>query len=168
MPERCILNGNSYLKNMNTKYKVSVGILLRPRWHQDPPQIRVSAGCEQVNYNLYDQRWFDFDFDTDQKHESISVEFLNKQDSDTVPEHDLDKAVIVEAVKFFDITDPRFVWSGIYEPVYPEPWASEQTHLEPLLKNHTYLGWNGKWTLTFDVPVFTWIHQTQNLGWIYK
>jgi hypothetical protein len=36
-----------------------------------------------------------------------------------------------------------------------------------LLKNHTYLSWNGKWTLTFDVPVFTWIHRVQNLGWIY-
>ena len=31
----------------------------------------------------------------------------------------------------------------------------------------SYLGFNGKWTLTFTVPVFTWIHQTQNQGWIY-
>jgi hypothetical protein len=31
------------------------------------------------------------------------------------------------------------------------------------------LTWDGlvSGRLTFTVPVFTWIHQTQNLGWIY-
>ncbi|CAB4138224.1 hypothetical protein UFOVP328_417 [uncultured Caudovirales phage] len=153
---------------MATKYKVSAGILLEPRWHQDPPQICVTAGRERINYNLYDQRWFRFDFETDQAQEYITVEFLNKQNTDTVPEQGLDKAVIVRTVDFFGIQDPKFVWAGVYEPRYPEPWASQQTTLEPVLKNYNYLGWNGKWTLTFDVPVFTWIHQVQNLGWIYR
>ena len=65
------------------------------------------------------------------------------------------------------IQDPKFAWAGIYRPEYPEPWASEQTNLATELSSHTYLGWNGTWRLTFGVPVFTWIHQVQNLGWIY-
>jgi hypothetical protein len=99
------------------------------------------------------------------------VELLNKIDAGSVPEKSLDKAVIIDSVSFFEISDPKFAWVGVYEPNYPEPWATEQRtqgvvltqHLSP----HTYLGFNGKWTLTFDIPVFTWIHKIQNLGWIY-
>lgn len=153
---------------MNTKYSVKTRILITPKWHNDPPAIRVGCGKEIYNYTLYDPRWFDFTFATDNLQETLFVEFLNKKDSDTVIEHGLDKAVIVTAVEFFGIHDPKFVWAGVYEPTYPEPWASQQKDLEPLLKNHNYLGWNGKWALTFDIPVFTWIHKTQNLGWIYN
>ena len=100
--------------------------------------------------------------------QTLTVELLNKTNDDTRPDSGLDKAVIIESISFFNITDNRFIWLGEYRPEYPEPWYSEQTvRPEPLLKNHTYLSWNGKWTLTFDVPVFTWIHRVQNLGWIY-
>jgi hypothetical protein len=157
---------------MTTEYKVKVRILLKPRWHKDAPQIKVSGGHEIYNYVLYDERWFDFDFTTCQSTETISVEFLNKIDRDTVPKQDLDKAVMIQAVEFFGISDPKFSWAGVYEPKYPEPWASEQLNQGVVLKQHlsphTYLSWNGKWTLTFDVPVFTWMHKLQNLGWIYS
>lgn len=33
--------------------------------------------------------------------------------------------------------------------------------------NATYLGWNGLWVLEFELPIFTWIHKLENLGWIY-
>jgi hypothetical protein len=88
-----------------------------------------------------------------------------------LPEKQDQEAVIIEQVDFFGIADPKFAWAGVYEPKYPEPWAGQQrlqgVALKPHLNPHTYLGWPGKWTLTFDVPVFTWIHRTQNLGWIY-
>lgn len=167
MPVIYTLNGMKFLINMHTKFKVATRVLITPRWHNDPPQIRVSCGREIYNYVLYDQRWFDFEFDSENLQETIAVEFLNKRNEDTVLAQNLDKAVIIEAVEFFGIQDPRFVWAGTYTPDYPEPWASQQTSLEPVLKNQNYLGWNGKWTLTFDIPVFTWIHKTQNLGWIY-
>lgn len=153
-------------------YKVQVGILLKPVWYQDQPVIRVSAGREVYNYVLYDERWFDFEFNSPNKKETITVEFLNKVNSDYRPDLGLDKAVSIETLKFFGIQDPKFAWAGIYEPDYPEPWASEQASkgvvLKQQLTNYNYLGWNGKWTLTFDIPVFTWIHKLQNLGWIYN
>jgi hypothetical protein len=108
------------------------------------------------------------------KSTSIHFEFVATQPCQLVvelPEKQDQEAVIVESVSFFGIEDPKFAWAGIYEPKYPEPWATQQLSqgvvLKPQLCPHTYLGWPGKWTLTFDVPVFTWIHQTQNLGWIY-
>jgi hypothetical protein len=85
------------------------------------------------------------------------VEFLNKLPNDTVPGSNLDKAVVIESVSFFGITDPKFAWAGVYHPVDQDP-----------LSAHTYLSWNGTWTLRFDVPVFTWMHQVQDLGWIYQ
>jgi hypothetical protein len=83
----------------------------------------------------------------------LTVELLDKQDQE---------AVIVQDVSFFGILlIPKFAWAGVYTPNYPEPWATEQQNQGVVLKQqlcpHTYLGWPGKWTLTFDVPVFTWI-----------
>ena len=38
----------------------------------------------------------------------------------------------------------------------------------PVLQPHTYLGWNGRWVLEFETPVFTWIHRLEDLGWLYS
>jgi hypothetical protein len=152
------------------KYPVKLAVTLRPVWHQDLPRIRVGIGNNLTEIELRETATINFDFESDSPGE-LSVEFLNKQDTDTVPEQGLDKAVIVENVSFFGISDPKFVWAGVYTPNYPEPWATQQRSQGVALKQHltphNYLSWNGKWRLTFTVPVFTWIHQTQDLGWIY-
>jgi hypothetical protein len=152
---------------MAIDYPVKLDIHLRPVWHDNPPEINIGINDDIQRIILTDNQIFHYEFTADNT-SILSVELLNKTDTDTIPDKGLDKAVIIESVGFFGINDPRFVWSGEYRPDYPEPWYSEQlAKPEPLLKNHTYLSWNGKWTLTFDVPVFTWIHRVQNLGWIY-
>jgi hypothetical protein len=151
---------------MAISYPVELDIHLRSIWHDNPPKINVGINHDIQQIILSEDRIFHYEFIADNT-STITVELLNKIDSDTVPDKGLDKAVIIESVSFFGISDPKFVWAGEYRPEYPEPWASQQHELKPLLKSHTYLGWNGKWTLTFDVPVFTWIHSVQNLGWIY-
>ena len=79
-------------------------------------------------------------------------------------EEDLEQvAVIVKELKFFEISDPRVVWAGVYYPEYPDHYP-DKTYPLP---GHGYLGWNGIYRLEFSVPVFTWIHQTLDLGWIY-
>jgi hypothetical protein len=152
---------------MTIQYPVKLEIKLRPVWHDNPPEINIGVNNDTQRVVLTDDQIFHYEFTADNT-ATLSVELLNKTDTDTVPDKGLDKAVIIESVSFFGISDNRFIWLGEYCPKYPEPWYSEQTvKPEPLLKNHTYLGWNGKWTLTFDVPVFTWIHRVQNLGLIY-
>jgi hypothetical protein len=155
---------------MATQYPVKLAVTLKPVWHLDPPRVRLGINDNLTEIDLTETATINFEFESDQSCE-LTVEFLNKQDNDTVPDQGLDKAVIVESISFFGIEDPKFVWAGIYEPKYPELWASQQKAQGVALKQqlcpHNYLGWNGKWTLTFDVPVFTWIHQTQNLGWLY-
>ena len=147
-------------------YPVKLDVHLRSVWHSDPPVILIGIDNNLEPATLLTDQTFCYEFDANSC-STLTVELTNKTDADSVPSQGLDKAVIVESISFFDITDPQFVWAGEYRPCYPEPWASQQTNLETVLKNHNYLGWNGKWTLTFDVPVFTWIHKIQNLGWIY-
>ena len=151
-------------------YLVKLTVTLRPIWHADPPKIRIGIDNDLREIVLTESTTINFEF-TAVKDCQLIVELLNKTDADCIPDQGLDKAVVVESVDFFGIADPRFAWAGVYEPVYPEPWAQEQHDLGVVLKrqlcSHTYLSWNGKWTLTFGVPVFTWMHQMQNLGWIY-
>jgi hypothetical protein len=148
-------------------YPVKLDIHLRSVWHDNPPKINIGINNDIQQITLLGDQTFHYEFTADNR-STLTVELLNKTDADTVPDKGLDKAVVIESVSFFGITDPKFAWAGVYEPIYPEPWYSEQTvKPTPLLKNHTYLSWNGKWTLTFDLPVFTWIHRVQDLGWIY-
>lgn len=123
--------------------------------------IRIGIDNNLTTTKIHGPTTINFEF-VSQKSSTLLIEIFDKQDQE---------AVIIEKISFFNIEDPRFVWTGIYHPCYPEPWATEQKNqgvvLQPQLKNQTYLGWNGKWTLTFKVPIFTWIHKIQNLGWIY-
>jgi len=151
-------------------YQVKIAVTLRPVWHNDPPKIRIGIDDVLSEMTLTDTTTINFDVDAIDKCK-LTIEFLNKTNQDTIPDQNLDKAVLIESVAFFGISDPRFVWAGIYEPNYPEPWATEQQNLgvvlHPQVTNCNYLSWNGTWTLTADVPVFTWIHKVQNLGWIF-
>lgn len=152
---------------MATKYPVKLAVHLRSVWHADPPEINIGIDDNIEKIILRDNQIFHYDYLAND-HSTLTIELLNKTDADTIIDKGLDKAVVIESISFFGITDNRFIWSGEYCPEYPEPWYSEQTiRPEPLLKSHNYLSWNGKWTLTFTVPVFTWIHRVQSLGWIY-
>jgi hypothetical protein len=155
---------------MTTNYSVKLSVHLRPIWHASPPEINIGIDNNVEKITLLDNQIFHYEF-TANHAASLNIELLNKTDADTIPDKGLDKAVVIESVSFFGISDPRFVWLGVYKPNYPEPWATEQQNagivLAPALTGHNYLSWNGKWTLDFTVPVFTWIHRVQNLGWIY-
>jgi hypothetical protein len=155
---------------MAISYPVELDIHLRSVWHDNPPEINIGINDDIQKIILTDNQTFHYEFMADNR-STLTVELLNKTDTDTIPNKGLDKAVIIESVSFFGISDPKFAWAGVYEPKYPEPWATEQLNQGVVLKQHlspqTYLGFNGKWTLTFSVPVFTWMHTVQDLGWIY-
>jgi hypothetical protein len=66
-----------------------------------------------------------------------------------------DKAVIVKTVNIEGYELADFIYRGRYFPRNRESMAGN------------YLSWNGEWRLEFTTPIFTWIHETQQLGWIY-
>jgi len=140
--------------------KVAMSVKLTP---VGQPWVGIRARDVNQYRHLLEPTVFDIEFDTDMSQETLTVEHAGKSNTDPTT------AVIVESVSFFGIQDPKFAWQGIYTPTYPEPWYSQQfPPPEPSLVGQTYLGWNGIYQLTFGVPVFTWIHKVQNLGWIYE
>jgi len=72
-------------------------------------------------------------------------------------------ALIIEEIKFNGISNPKFVYQGIYYPDYPKHLIGNDT----VLPHKNYLSWNGVWQLEFTLPIYTWIHKTLDLGWIY-
>jgi hypothetical protein len=126
------------------------------------PWVQVALNGIQRHQQLTQTTTFVFEFETDLRQLQLAVTHTNKLPTDP------STAVIVKQLSFFGISDPKFIWRAQYRPEYPEPWRSQQQPLpEATLTNTNYLGWNGTWTLDFEVPVFTWMHKIQNLGWIY-
>jgi len=126
------------------------------------PWVRIGLDDYKQERQLETLTDFEYDFDaTDQV--CLSVEHFNKD------ANDIETAVEIVDISFYGISDPKFVWEGVYCPAYPEPWFSEQNpQPAATLQGQTYLGWNGVYKLEFTVPVFTWIHNILNLGWVYN
>jgi len=153
---------------MDTMYNTTIALTLKPVWHSEPPLVKVCIDSMVQQIALTETQTFDYHVLCHQKNLVIAVTLLNKKDSDSVVEKNLDKAVIIESLTVNGITDSVFVWSGNYCPDYPEPWYSQQIN-KPLavLDNQNYLGWNGVWSIQIQVPAFLWMHQLLGLGWVY-
>lgn len=152
-------------------YDLDLDLTLEPIWHADPPRITVTCHDTRYEQDLRSVETLSFRFRACGT-QRLAVTLSNKCDNDTIPDLGLDKAIKIVGISFFGITDPRFIWLGQYRPHYPEPWASQQLTaghaLPPVVNNIDRLGWNGTWWLDFDLPVFTWIHQVQDLGWLHR
>ena len=144
---------------MATEYPVKIKLQLRP---VGKPWVRVGLDDYLQEKQLETLTTFEWDIDAADR-VCLTVELFGKSNDDPTT------AVEIDGVEFFDIASPKFAWAGVYCPIYPEPWVSEQNPQPALeLQGQTYLGWNGVYSLTFTVPVFTWMHKTLNLGWIYQ
>lgn len=157
---------------MVTMFELKGSISIEPVWWNDPPMISIHIGDRELHDGEISQlQEFCFREHFEVGQQILSVKFYNKNDTDTDLEKNLDKAVMIKNIKFFDIESPHFVWNGIYVPTYPKSWIDDCQQqgktLSPTLRYHDYLGWNGVWSLTFDVPIFSWIHKIENLGWVY-
>ncbi len=157
---------------MDTSYKIKLDVTLRPEWHTDAPKIKI--GVDQGPFYtqlLHDKTTFHFEYNACNSSQ-LYIWFLNKNANDTVLDKGLDKLVHIDDISFFGISNKKFIWTGIYRPEYPELWKSEQIAQrnipKEILTGIDCMGWNGRYTLQFDVPVFTWIHQIQDFGWLYK
>jgi hypothetical protein len=138
---------------MAIDYQVKMSLQLRPINY---PRVLITAGDKSVDQILTRTQEFEFDFVANDQ-VTVQVHHVDKLDSDP------DTAVEIVSVSFFDITNPQFAWAGVYTPNYPSHWTGPD-----ILPGQTYLGWNGTWQLEFSVPVFSWMHQKLNLGWLYQ
>lgn len=138
---------------MATEYNVEISVTLRP---VGQPWVKVSAGPIHKTLQLNQATEIQFDFDYSENF-VLAVEHFGK------PDLDPDTAVEITDVKIFGISDPKFAWKGTYWPNYPEHLSGSNASIPA----QTYLSWNGVYKLSVSVPVFTWIHRTLDMGWIY-
>jgi len=162
-----ILNSEKSLMRTDTDlYKIEIKFDLTPNSVGAAPLSKVMVGTELMwDGPLPRSKTFEFTKFLHKGLHSLEIELYHKPDID--PHQNLQ----ISNLSFGQIHSPRFVWQGVYQPRYPEPWASQQLaqgiQLQSQLHNTDYLGWNGVWRLGFSVPIFTWIHKIENLGWIY-
>ena len=128
-------------------YQVKVSVLLEP---VGSPMVNVSCGGQSKTLRLFTTAsWVDFEFTQTVGDAQLIVEMFNKEPNDSTT------AVIVKSVKLNGIEHIQHTFKGIYYPIDKDPVQD------------TYIAWNGQWILNFSVPVYTWMHQVQGLGWIY-
>lgn len=139
-------------------YNTCVEITLKPI---QQPEICVRVGDQTVHTYLKQKTTYKFDIVQPRGPLAIAVEMLEKSDTDSAT------AVVIERITLNGIADEKFIWTGVYRPIYPGPWARTQTDLRDTIEATNYLGWNGCWELQTTVPIFTWIHQIRGLGWIF-
>jgi hypothetical protein len=146
---------------MDTLYNTELSISLVPHYTDTIPVISYGIDTLDNTIHLHEKTTLKFSVDlANDKHQ-----LLIKYDNNNGPNH----AVEIESVTIEGLTLDRFKWNSRYYPVYPEPWASEQTNpLPEYQESATYMGWNGIWIMYFEVPVFPWIHRLENLGWLYS
>jgi hypothetical protein len=139
---------------MTTEYPVKMTVTLKP---VQSPYITITVDKIVYNQQLSTTTSFDFEFlAVDQA--SMILEHHSKSDQDP------NTAVIIQRIEFYGISDPRFIWAGTYYPVYPSHYPDQKSSRP----GQDYLGWNGTYVLDFKVPVFSWIHQIQDMGWLYQ
>ena len=138
---------------MATDYQVELSLRLRPI---NQPRVLITVGSHKIDKQLTKTEDFALNF-VARDQVKIQIHHIDK------PDFDPDTAVEIVSVSFFGINDPKFAWAGLYRPAYPAHLTGPAE-----LPGQTYLGWNGTWTLEFSVPVFVWMHQTLNLGWLYQ
>jgi hypothetical protein len=146
---------------MTTDYLVQMAVTLTPKIGITAPEVQISVPGYRTTHVLQQTEKIQLEFVAATGW--LDIVFCNKSELDG------EMAVIVDRIEFFGISHPKFVWSGVYYPQYPKLWHSQQCPAPAAeLPGSDYMGWNGRWRLDFDVPVFGWMHRTQGLGWIYQ
>lgn len=144
-------------------YLTDFAITVEPVYDELPPRVQLGLDYELETVELLAPHTCVYGLNLSEGAHCITVSLVDK------PRNDRVQAVKITRIEFEGISTSNMYWAGQYYPTYPQPWLSQQT-VQPAacLQGCDYLGWNGTWRLEFTVPIFTWIHRLENLGWIYQ
>jgi hypothetical protein len=144
---------------------IEFDICLKPRWWKTQPEITYGIDDFTINtIQLQNYTTLRLAYPLAPGQHKLWFTFNNKDYDESRLDQGLDMAVEIDSVSIEGITVDRFKWTANYYPDYPADYPDKQK----VIKSATYLGWNGRWELPFTTPIYTWIHQLENLGWLYK
>jgi len=128
-----------------------ISVLLKPIGN---PRCRIMLGDQIQDLTLDKDIWVELICSTSA---TLKIEHYGKDDLDPTT------ALLIDEIKFNGLSSHKFVYQGTYHPSYPPHLIDN----DKVLHHKNYLSWNGVWTLDFTLPIYTWIHKTLDLGWIY-
>ena len=72
-----------------------------------------------------------------------------------------DQLLHIKRIEIDEIDLGSLVFTGVYTPEYPEPWATQMAEagkeLREAFTNVTQMGHNGEWKFTFTTPFYMWL-----------
>ena len=134
-------------------YTVEIRVLLKP---VGSPKCLITLDDQRRDLVVDKEQWLTINFQG-RGSNILEIEHYGKDASDPTT------ALIIDQVQFNEISSPKFVYQGTYYPNYPKHLLGSAS----VLHHQPYLSWNGVWQLEFTLPIYTWIHKTLDLGWIY-
>jgi hypothetical protein len=145
-------------------YNIKLEVLLKPVINIRCPTAHLRFNDQIRSIALTSDTWYEFSL-SDQAQTPIhfEIEHYGKTDKETNMATGADVAIIVDQIKINNVSSSKFVWAGIYRPIYPLHLVNQPAELN----YSNYMGWNGTWSLDLHLPAFAWIHDLENLGWIY-
>jgi len=143
---------------------IEFDICLKPRWWKTRPEITYGIDDLTINtIQIQNYTTLRLAFPLTAGEHKLWLTFNNKDYNESQLDQGLDMAVEIDHVSIEGINVDRFKWAAHYYPDYPADYPDKQK----VIKSATYLGWNGRWELPFTTPIYKWIHQLENLGWLY-
>ena len=96
----------------------------------------------------------------------LEIHFYNKNLKESGYSNEM--AILIKHIRFQHIKKD-FHFLSKYSPEYPHEFITGQQKQgkewpESILSNH--LGWNGKYIINFQTPIYRWLHKNLNLGWL--
>ena len=151
-----------------TSENIFFDIILDATYWDRPPELEVVVDQESVGKYTIDQPEFHIRFrrvmSFDQPH-TLELRRTGKTQDQTrmLADGTFETQMLhIKTIKLDNIDLRNLVWHrSEFEPVYPEPWASEQqaqgVELEKQVVGEMYLGHNGVWRFAFTSPIYKFL-----------
>jgi hypothetical protein len=135
------------------------------------PAFRICInGDEKVYGNLEavdNTEYFKFEAELAEGKNTLDIMMFNKKFGDTQLDENgniiSDLLLNIDSIAIDDIDLGSLKWTASeYFPDYPPPYvnsylAENKSAPAEVVKNCVNLGWNGKWSLTFESPFYVWL-----------
>ena len=144
--------------------------LFATMWHLPPvAEIKLNGKSyfkSEISSTEQDPTKIEFEAELSEGSEySLTIDRTGKRYDQTVIDNKgkilKDQLLHIKSIEIDEINIGALVYEGVYTPVYPEPWATQQQEngvdLKESFTNVTQMGFNGKWVLKFESPFYMWL-----------
>jgi hypothetical protein len=159
---------NFILAPLPTKENIFFDIFLESTYWHLPPKLEIRVDGDTVGNYSVDQHESHIRFRrmmTFDRPHTLELHRTGKTNDQTkiMPDGSYKTQMLkIKTIKLDNIDLKNLILhSSIFEPDYPEPWASEQkangVQLEAQVPGELYLGHNGIWRFNFTSPVYKFL-----------